>query len=288
MELLAILIVLGLLQLWGSGKPLQKDRWFSRLSDVISDAISGTELRVLLSVGLPVIALWVVATIIDDWLFGLLSLGLYVVVLLYSLGRGDFSETLQNYLAKWNHGNFESAYFAAKKIGDFSHDDTVDTHEALHQQVRRAVFYQGYERWFAAVFWFLLLGPVGALLYRLCYLAGRSSAFAEDEQKFSLTLVHYLDYVPARILGFAFALTGNFTNGFNGWLDNLLDNQATSELLDHIGMAALSAEDELKQSPENEQQWIDQGRQELQAIQGLLSRSVVCWLMFIAVLEIFT
>ena len=141
MELLAILVVLGFLQLWGSGKPVQKDQWYSHVVDLFSGAISGNELRVILSVLTPVLILLVVQQAVDGMLLGFMSLFLYVVVLLYCLGRGDFSELIQMYLAKWNHGNFESAYFAAKKIGDFSRYDEVETREDLHPQVRQAVFY---------------------------------------------------------------------------------------------------------------------------------------------------
>lgn len=288
MELLSILIVLGLLQLWGSGKPFQKDHWFSNLAETVGNWVDGYQARVLLTVAIPVLGLWFFVEVVDDWLFGLLSLVIYVGVLLYSLGRGDFSDAVQSYLAKWNHGNFESAYMAAQGIGDFSQHDDVENNQSLHEHVRRAVFYQGYERWFAVVFWFLVLGPVGALAYRLCYLAGRSKAFAEDEQQFALMLLHYLDFLPARCLGFAFALTGNFMSGFNSWLDNLFDNQPIPEILDNIGVEALYNDNEVRPTPENDQQCIDLGRQELTAVQGLLSRSVVCWLIIIAILEIFT
>jgi AmpE protein len=286
MELLAILIVLGLLQLWGSGKPIQKDGWFGEVADFFEGAISGTELRVILSIFTPLVLLAIVQGVIDDALFGLLSLCLYVLVLLYSLGRGDFSETLQGYLAKWNAGNFESAFLSAKQIGDFARLDDVESHQSLHARVRQQVFYQGYERWFAPVFWFLLLGPVGALLYRLTFIAARSKAFSEEEQGFALKSVYYLDYVPVRLLAFAFNLTGNFHHGFNAWLDELMSSQPAAQVLDNTGMASLTGVDEVRPELESEQDMIHQGRLELQSIQGLLSRSVVCWLIVIALLEV--
>ena len=57
MEFLAILIVLGLLQLWGSGGPLQRDRWFYTLSQSVKGMVIAPHFRLLLVVGLPMLLL---------------------------------------------------------------------------------------------------------------------------------------------------------------------------------------------------------------------------------------
>ncbi len=285
MEFLAILIVLGLLQLWGSGGIVQKDSWFGYLIQSLKRHLGAGPWRLLLIVALPCLVLLLLGALVHGWLFGLVSLALAVVVLLYSLGRGDLRINLSNYLNSWNQGNFESAYEQAKLIGDFHQSESIDNYETLHEHLRRAFFYAGFERWFAVIFWFVLLGPVGALGYRLSYFCGRNESLEEAERLIALRWVHYLDWLPARLLAFSFALTGNFVNCFNSW-QVLKDNQPTSELLDNCGMAALNGVNEPRLQVQDQEHFIVAGREELLAAQSLLSRSVVCWLLVIALMQL--
>lgn len=287
MEFLTILIVLGLLQLWGSGGPLQRDRWFNSLSESVKGLIAKPHLRLLTVVGIPVLLLSVLMGLVDSLLFGLLSLLLYIAVLLFSLGRGDFSENLQRYLSAWNHGNFESAYQNATAIGDFEQSDAISEHVSLHEHVRLAYLYEGYERWFAVVFWFLLLGPAGAVGYRLSYLSARSDSLDEADRLLALRFVHYIDWLPARLLAFSFSITGNFVNSFSHYWQVLLDNQPVPELLDSCSIAAISSFGERRVFPTDQEHFIDYGQEEMLALQSLLSRSVIGWLVVIAIVQLF-
>jgi AmpE protein len=218
----------------------------------------------------------------------LVTLVIYVAVLLFSLGRGDYSENIRRYLSAWEHGNYESAYEQAMAIGDFQQSDSITDHVSLHEHVRMALLYEGFERWFAVVFWFFLLGPVGAIGYRLSYLCARNDELGGVDNQLALRFVHYLDWLPARILGISFALTGNFVNGFNRFWLVVFDNQPVSELLDKSALAALSDGSEQSTYPTDEEHFIDYGKQEVVAIQSLLSRSVICWLIIIAALTLYS
>ena len=285
MEFLTILIALGLLQLWGSGRPVQHDGWFFRLATNVQPLTRDSRWQLLILLALPVLAVAVVDDWLDGVLFGLLSLALYVVVLLYSFGRGDFSELLQQYLMHWNNGNFESAHKRAALIGDFSLQGGADDYESLHEQLRRAVVYDGFQRWFAVIFWFLLFGPVGALLYRLAYLAGRNEAVSEEQRQLALRFIHYLDWLPARLLSFSFAIVGHFDRCFNRWWLLISDNQPVADLLEDCALAAIEESRDRQLQPTDREHYIEFGRRQLEALQVLLSRSVVCWVVVIALLQ---
>jgi AmpE protein len=286
MNFLTLLIVLGLLQLWGSGGPFQQDNWFNQFSSFIKGIIPSAKLRLLILVGMPVLGVLVLQLAFVSLLFGLLSLLLYIAVLLFSLGRGDFSENIQRYLSSWSHSNFENAYEQATSIGDFKQSDTIVDHESLHRHVREALVYEGFERWFAVIFWFLLLGPIGALAYRLSYLCARSEILDEFDRQLALRFVHYLDWIPARLLATSFALTGDFVNTFNQCWQDALENQPTVEFLDQSALAAINFSAAVPDSQNDKEQFIEYGRQQLLAVQSLLSRSVICWLLVIAVLTL--
>lgn len=286
MIFLAIIIVLALLQAWGTGERMQQDQWFYRWFGQCLQWLPAGALRLLAVVGGPVLVVLLVDETLRSILFGLPALGFYVLVLLYSLGRGDFSQAIKNYLQSWSEGNFEQAYNKAMSIGDFKEADSIRDHVSLHQHVRRAILFDGFERWFAVVFWFLLLGPAGAIGYRLSYLCGRYEHLPAPERQLALRFLHYLDWLPVRLLGFSFALTGNFLQCFQRCRRILWDNMPSSEFLDDCALASLEGGLAHRGFPVEQQYALDYGAEEIAAVQSLLSRSVVCWLIVIALLQI--
>ena len=77
----------------------------------------------------------------------------------------------------------------------------------LHKYVFTAIVYLGFERWFVVIFWYLFLGPSGALAYRLDFLYSRhpctdEASIAKQFQR----LMHWVEWLPAQLLGLSFAL----------------------------------------------------------------------------------
>ncbi len=84
---------------------------------------------------------------------------------------------------------------------------------------------------FGVFFWFVLLstiglGPAGAVLYRMAEYASRYWAFKsraidaplnERLMQLSQQLFNLLDHVPARMTAFGFAVVGNFEEAINCW-----------------------------------------------------------------------
>lgn len=286
MIFLAIIIVLALIQLWSSGGRLQQDHWFCQWLGLCLKWLPLSSLRLLVVVGAPVFLVLLLDEVFRATLFGLPALGFYVVVLLYSLGRGDFNQAIKDYLQSWTKGDFEEAYKMAMPIGDFKQTDSIRDHVSLHEHVRRAILFDGFERWFAVVFWFLVLGPAGAIGYRLSYLCGRYDQLPVQERQLALRFLHYLDWLPVRLLGFSFALTGNFVQCFQRCYRLLWDNMPSSEFLDDCAMASLEGGLAHRGFPVEQQYALDHGAEEITEVQSLLSRSVVCWLILIALLQI--
>ncbi len=76
-------------------------------------------------------------------------------------------------------------------------------------RVHSHLLWQGYQSFFAVIFWYALLGPVAALAYRLLALAlehARQPALREQAAR----VRHIFDWLPVRALVLSFALVGNF------------------------------------------------------------------------------
>jgi AmpE protein len=82
-----------------------------------------------------------------------------------------------------------------------------------------AVFRNAVRRWFGPLLWFLLLGPFGALLYRLAALAAERDANTLPPQTAAgaRTLLAWLDWPAAQLATLSLALVGNFDSVMAAW-----------------------------------------------------------------------
>lgn len=86
-----------------------------------------------------------------------------------------------------------------------------------------AVFRSALRRWFGVLLWFLLLGPFGALLYRLVALAAEgesAQALPMETRAGARVLLAILDWPASQLMALALALVGNFDTVLGAWRDN--------------------------------------------------------------------
>ena len=282
MEFFAVLIAWGAVQFWGSGAIVQSDDWFVALRRSLRK-INGAVPRLLLTLS-PLLLVALVLFLLGPILFGLPAFIISVVILLYSLGRGDFHIQLRLYLNSWQRGDLEGA----RRHGEYFDPELRTGAEnalQLHQAVRKGVFYHGFERWFAVVFWFFLAGPVFALAYRLLFLIARHEGSEQRERDMAFQGLYYFEYLPARLLGFAFALIGHFDRCFPVWRQLSVAELPSDDYLDQLGATCLpgvSAEE-----AQDDSAFLQRASDELQAAQQMLSRSLLCWVGVMALIELF-
>lgn len=85
-----------------------------------------------------------------------------------------------------------------------------------------AVFRSALRRWFGVLLWFALLGPAGALLYRLTALCAHDDAGAalpEAPRRAARRLLSVLDWPAAQLMTLSLALVGNFDTVLGAWRD---------------------------------------------------------------------
>ena len=181
--------------------------WIHELNKLeTSPRLSGRPWLVLLVlVLLPVALLGLLLVIIEPVAYGLLALPIHLLVVIYSLGRGDLLGDLGPFRDAWRREDLQAAAHVAKRDLDIC----ADNGEQLLEQVEGHLLWEAYQSFFAVIFWYFLLGPVAALSYRLLALAeehGKSPAVVERAGQ----LRHAFDWVPVRLLAASLALVGNF------------------------------------------------------------------------------
>jgi len=279
MTFLAIIIAVLLFQAWGSAARVHRDGWFLDWQARVTSWGLSSRFSLALLVALPCLLASLLLGFVKPLLFGLVWLPLAVLLLLYSFGRGDFQASMGRYRSHAYSGDFEAAYLTARE--EFRWEDSEDTPETasgVHTLIQQAFLCEGLQRWFSVLFYFAVLGPVGALAYRLIHLGRDQFGPAAADR-----CVFLLDWIPARLLAATFALTGDFIGSKDSLLSGLGDPaREAGDLLLPVGLAALGPD---ASSPSGEAAVFgpDAAAQNRE-FDALLSRSAVCWIVVLSLL----
>lgn len=185
---------------------------------------------VLLPVAVLALLLWV----LEPVAYGLLALPVHLLVVIYSLGRGDLLAALGPFRDAWRREDLQAAAHVAKRDLDIEADDG----EQLLERVQGHLLWQAYQSFFAVIFWYFVLGPVAALSYRLLALAAEHSQNPGVAER-AAQMRHAFDWVPVRLLAASFALVGNFVAVSRVMLHELLNwNISAADLIDKVGLVA--------------------------------------------------
>ncbi len=227
--------------------------------------------RPLLAVLGPLLALGLVLHLLSGLLFGLLWIAFASLLLLYSFGRSDLGELQERYRGQCRREDFEGAWLGVQAEFPALEEEVAADSGAAHALVQQTFLYESFQRWFGVLFYFLFLGPLGAIAYRLLQLlyAGERDA----------PVIHWLDWMPARALAATFVLTGNFSAGVEKLWEVL--RKASLGAAQVLGSVANAAADNLE--GEFSGQLASQQNEEQAA---LLRRSAVCWIAVLSLLVI--
>ncbi|WP_105104453.1 regulatory signaling modulator protein AmpE [Microbulbifer pacificus] len=299
MALLIVLLALGLVQIWGSGGPLHRDGWFSdwrqfiyRRALIRGRPGIGFGLQVLA----PVLLVALLLALAESAAGGFGVLLVSVPALLYSFGRGNFNEAMSGYLRAWYQGDMKAAIAAAEPLldtEDRAAASALTDPQAIHQLVFRAAAYRAFERLFAVLFWFLLLGVPGAVLYRLSQLAAKTPTQGEHmeaaDRDLAARWLWLVEWLPVRAVGFTLAIVGNFAGCYRVWREHLTCRESrTEDIMANNLEGALGGIDSSECSAGA---MVSEGQRlcgaELEAMQGVLSRALLMWLTVMALYVLF-
>jgi len=295
MTIIAILLSLVLERTVESLRGYRVFGWYERYTNWVRDVLNSDlwdgPWGVLVVILPPVLLTGMIAHAFSESLFGLLEILFAIIVLFYSFGPKDLDEQVDGYLQALEEDDKEKANLIA---ADILHGDVPDNMQDTQQELGEAIFIQANERVMAVIFWFVLLGPMGALLFRLTDYGMKHCRDTSSNFNIAITrLQNILAYVPAHLCALGFALAGSFEHAWRGWqlhMEQLAGDwqQQWRDALVKVGMASLCLEphevETVSETPEVEQPELDiQLLQEhIRAVLGLVWRTVIIWLVIIA------
>ncbi len=277
MNFLVLLLVLWIEKFSAWRTHIQQDGPWLRLlawTERQADFIESPWLAVIVLVGLPLLGLGLVLALLQPFAYGWLALPVHLLVLIYSLGRGDLQAALGPFRDSWRRSDSEAAYLVARRDLALEADDEG----ALLQQVQRYLVWQAYQSFFAVIFWYALLGPMAALAYRLLALMAEHAEQAAFRER-AVALRHAFDWLPVRVLAASFALVGNFVAVNRALLHELLSwDISAAQLVTNVGRAA---------SETPEPVIGEDGVSSLDGLWQLLVRAAVLWYAVFALWTLF-
>lgn len=163
----------------------------------------------------PLLAVGLFQLALDEPLYGLAGLVFGIAVLFYVWGPRDLDLDVDAIAAA---NDPLSRREAAARLWPEGETPSLDGGSLVE-----AVFRNALRRWFGVLFWFLLLGPFGAVLYRLTALSAEGEAARElpgETIEGARTLLAILEWPVAQLLTLALALVGNFDTVLGAWRES--------------------------------------------------------------------
>ena len=187
-----------------------------RYIDSLSDANAGWNgnAAMALIVGLPVLLIGLLQIALRHSLWGFPAFVFALVLLFYCWGPRNLDQDVETIV---NAPDAQRKREACSNLAVGDATSPLDGHRLVE-----GVFAGALRRWFGPLFWFLLLGPAGALLYRISALLGNDLAHADMPQaqrEAARWLLSVLDWPVAQLMTLALALAANFDAVFGAWRD---------------------------------------------------------------------
>lgn len=230
---------------------------------------------------LPVL---VVTAWLQSWLnasfLGLPGLLFSVVVLIYCLGPRDLKDDVEQYRAAMLKDDSSLAVHLAEKLLDTAPPEDPEQQAAM---VMRAVLTQAHVRLFGVLFWFVLLGPAGAILFRATHLLTELQGDHEGQfGRAAEQILSVLAWPSTRLVALGYALSGHFEAAIEGWRRHIAEaglfESQPELLLAAVGIGALDVAD---RAPE-ELDWYEILHDAIR----LVWRTLILWVFVVALLTL--
>ena len=273
MTLISIILGLALEYVSGSLDRMRNYSWFEHYTQWLELRCAGKSfwdgpLGVILTLALPLLVL-----ISLSWVLGRASILLVFIlataVFIYSLGT-DLNIVLDRYVAALQRddettiGSLEEV-LQVRGVGGASDEE----------RMLRSIIIRSHEYTFGVIFWFIVLGMAGALLYCLVIRLRLRCAEVTGRYADSVRNLHnILRWPSTRLQAVGFAVAGNLVDALDAW--HTVAAEASHDSDDVIGATGIGAA--RRTVVPGEETEVRRFANQVQEIQALINRTLIVWL----------
>ena len=270
MKFLAVLITIFFYRNWFGENPVQELVSFRRYQEWFVTRNLATNLRYILCVGIPTLIVLLLGVEFEDWFFGIIWLLLSLFVLTYAVEIYDSDLVLDEQIT-W--------------LRALTDEDVLADVVQRHEDFLATTIYELFQSIVPVLFWFLVVGPAGAVFYALSVRYLDSLDLDDSEVDLLEQVIHWTDWIPASITGLLFALVGNFGRGFEYWLETFLDTEESNAV--HLqNLALIVVDDDRNAEEDNVVGFAQSAEQQLNKLRTLFERTVYGWVGIAALVAI--
>lgn len=250
---------------------LQKTHIWANLAGIII---------ILFPIAIVVLGLQIV---LHNWILGVVRFFFDFLILWFCLDAYPLKQRLTEYFMALSQKDFAKSQQQAMQLLGEQHKNTSEENVSdIARAITCAVFLRADERLFGVLFWFIALGPFGAVIYFLIvtlrdFAAAPNSAFVELLTPIN-TAFGIVNWLPVRAIGLGYALMGYFMAAFTYIRKNFSKGiYQTTEFAIQVGFSALNMEH------------IDvvyADAEENQEAMALIDRATYLWIVFIALITL--
>ena len=217
MTIIAILLAFALCHFIRELGRIRKNQWLTSWVGFANDAFGrlpgwSDVAGFLVIIAIPLVVLLLFDRLLHSALGTTGSFLLALGVLIYSFGPRDLDTDVAEIIESDEDQQREEA-LRALLDGPVPEDEDACKGAAVD-----AVFQQGLRRWFGVIFWFAVLGIVGALLYRMVdWLDSEEPKVTPEQRGRFVRLQQIMDWPAAQLMTLALAIATDFDSVFKAW-----------------------------------------------------------------------
>ncbi|WP_022964062.1 regulatory signaling modulator protein AmpE [Halopseudomonas pelagia] len=267
-----VLLMVGLIVTftpWRKGFPL--DVFGGWVAGVSHKTAARPAWQALVMLVLPLVAAGVLLWLVDGIAYGVFVLLTHTLLLLLCVGRQDPLGSLAlQFEQAWQRGDREAASLVAQRDLDIHANGPSE----LVAAVRTRLVWEVCAGYLVPAFWYLLLGPLGAMAYRL--LQQMQTQLEHPLRPLAVSITHALEWLPARLMALSMALVGHFERTIAALAGMMLRWEVSAASLTGLCAEAALAPEATK---------LDR-QAVMQPVHRLLQRSMLVWAVVIAFLSV--
>jgi len=197
---LAFILATGLYLVLGPGGLLHKDSWYESLKAYVGESEGSSLYASFVLVIGPAIAFALIYHLLGGLLGSLNTLLVGTAALFFAFGREDFPTLSQRFLSRVSAGDHQGGAMILEESGVKIAAEDADQ---FADQASEFFLHMAMRRWFGPAIYFVLLGPVAAVAYRLVMMAENTASPVPT------IAVRLIDWLPSRLLAVSFAIIGD-------------------------------------------------------------------------------
>lgn len=227
MTLFTLLLVLAWERLFKLGEHWQLDH---RLEVIFVRLRHFSLVQTLLLTAVWMALIWLILQLVKNILFGFPALLIWILICLLCIGAGGIRKHYRAYLKAARQGDAHATDKMAEELA-LIHGLPVDSGEKVRlQSLQNALLWINFRYYLAPIFWFAVCvnyGPVALAGYAMLrgyqtWLARHHTPLQRSQSGID-RILHWLDWIPVRLVGVAYALLGHGEKALPAWFASLGD-----------------------------------------------------------------